>query len=73
MSGKPTEEEIRAALADIRQREMKEALREALKEWLSEQLATFGWWTTKGLGAAALAGLVYLILWKTGHSMGWGK
>lgn len=47
----------------------KQAVKEALKEWLNDQFAAFGKWTFTGLMAAALAGLVYLAL--TGQ--GWHK
>lgn len=47
----------------------KEAMKEALHEWLTEQFAAFGRWTFYGLMAAAFAGLVYLAL--TGA--GWHK
>ncbi len=40
----------------------KEAVKEALKEWLDEAFATFGRWTFYGLFALAFAGLVYLAL-----------
>jgi hypothetical protein len=47
----------------------KEALKEAIHEWLDEQFATFGRWTFKGLLAAAFAGAVYLAL----KGQGWTK
>lgn len=40
----------------------KEAVKEALKEWLDEQFARVGKWTVHGIIAAALAALVYFIL-----------
>jgi hypothetical protein len=52
---------------DERQKEMVRAVKEGIKEWLSEQMATFGWWSFKGLGALALGVLVYL--WLSAH--GW--
>lgn len=47
----------------------KEAVKEALKEWLDEAFATFGRWTFRGLLAAAFAGAVYLGL----KGQGWTK
>ena len=40
----------------------KEAVKEALKEWLDEQFAKFGRWTFYGIVAAALVAFVYFIL-----------
>lgn len=54
---------------NMSQDEQKEAVKEALKEWLNDQFAAFGKWTFNGLLAAALVGLVYLAL--TGA--GWHK
>jgi len=42
--------------------ESKEAIKEALQEWLDKQFATFGKWTLAGLLSAALAGAVYLAM-----------
>lgn len=47
----------------------KDLIKEAIKEWLSEQVTEFGWWTLKTIGIAAFAGLVYLAL----ISQGWKK
>lgn len=47
----------------------KQAVKEALKEWLNDQFAAFGKWTFAGLFSAALVGLVYFAL--TGA--GWHK
>lgn len=48
---------------------VKRALKEGLKEWLDEMFATFGRWSLLGLGAAALAGVVYVAL----VGQGWHK
>lgn len=42
--------------------EIKEAMKEALKEWLDTQFAAFGRWSAYTLSAAALVALVYFIL-----------
>jgi hypothetical protein len=47
--------------------EQKEAIKEALEEWLDKQFSKFGVWSLKGIVAIALAGLVYL--WAMTH--GW--
>lgn len=44
----------------------KEAVKEALKEWLDEQFARVGRWTVHGIVAAALVALVYFILMHNG-------
>lgn len=48
---------------------VKEAFKEGLKEWLSDQFAAFGWWSLKGIAAVGFSVLVYLWLashgWKT--------
>lgn len=49
--------------------EQKNALKQALKEWLDEQFSEFGKWALKGILAAALAGAVYLAL----AAQGWHK
>lgn len=47
----------------------KEAVKEALQEWLDKQFALFGKWTLAGLFSAAFVGAVYL--WLAAH--GWAK
>ena len=44
---------------NLTKQEAKEALKEALNEWLDKQWATFGKWTFGGLLSIALAGLAY--------------
>lgn len=47
--------------------QQKQAIKEALEEWLDKQFTAFGKWSLKGIVAIALAGLVYL--WAMTH--GW--
>lgn len=47
----------------------KQALKEAIREWLDDAFADFGRWTLKGLLAAAFCGAVYLAM----ISAGWHK
>lgn len=52
---------------DMSTEETKEAMKEAIKEWLDDQVRKFGWWSLKTLGALALCGVVYLAFVSTGH------
>lgn len=45
----------------------KEAIKEAISEWLDKQFIALGKWTLKGFSAMVLAALVYL--WAAAH--GW--
>lgn len=49
--------------------DMKEVVREALKEWLDEKYASFGKWSFHSLLALLLAGGVYLAM----IANGWHK
>lgn len=44
------------------EQETKEALKEALKEWLDDKLAQVGWWSIKTFAVAGLGALAYFIL-----------
>lgn len=56
-------------MPEIDKQTEKEAIKEALQEWLDKQFALFGKWSLAGLFAAGLAGLVYLAL----LGQGWHK
>ena len=45
---------------------LKEAVKEAIREWLDEKYRDFGRWSAHGLMAMALAGVVYLALIESG-------
>ena len=47
----------------------KQAVKEAIREWLDEIFAAFGRWSLMAIFAAAFAGLVYLAL----IGAGWHK
>lgn len=47
--------------------EHKQAIKEALEEWLDKQFTKFGRWSLRSIGAIALAALVYM--WASSH--GW--
>lgn len=40
----------------------KQAVKEAIDEWLTKQFATFGRWTFLGLCSVGLSAFVYLVL-----------
>lgn len=42
--------------------EMKQAVKEGLREWLDEKFQQFGKWSLGALAALALAALIYAIL-----------
>ena len=56
-------------MSEIDPNDLKQALKEGLREWLDEKFAAFGKWSLGGLAALALAGLVYLAM----VGAGWHK
>jgi hypothetical protein len=44
----------------------KQALKEALKEWMDEKFATFGKWSFSALATALVGALVYFLLLSNG-------
>lgn len=46
--------------------DMKQAVKEALREWLDDQFARFGKWSAGAVAAMGLAALVYFILTMNG-------
>lgn len=44
----------------------KEVVKEAIKEWMGDQMKAFGWWTFKGLLSLAFGGACYLAAVKAG-------
>jgi hypothetical protein len=56
-------------MPDIDKNIQKEAVKEALQEWLDKQFAMLGKWTLGGICSIGLAVLVYLWL----SSQGWHK
>jgi hypothetical protein len=47
--------------------EAKEALKEALKEWMDDKFASFGKWTAGALAAMALTAIVYGLITIAGY------
>jgi len=56
-------------MSDLDKQDVKEALKEAIREWLDEKYSAFGKWTFHGLAAMALCGVVYVAM----ISNGWHK
>ena len=46
---------------------IKQALKEAIREWLDDQFATFGKFTLYGILSAAFAGLIYMAITGLGY------
>jgi hypothetical protein len=49
-------------MGELDKNDVKEALKEGMREWLDEKFAIFGKWSLAGLGAMALTALCYFIL-----------
>ena len=43
---------------NLSENEQKELFKNALKEWLDEKVAEFGWWSLKSLGMVVIAAVV---------------
>lgn len=54
---------------ELSQSEIKVALKQAIKEWLDEKFAEFGWFSAKAVLAVLLAALTAFVL----HQNGWHK
>jgi len=52
--------------SDEQKQVIKNAIKEAAKEWLEDQYREFGRWTVKGLAALAFVTLLWLILERYG-------
>lgn len=47
--------------------ERKQIVKDAIKEWLNDQVTQFAWWSFRWLLAAMIAGVAYIAL----HMKGW--
>ncbi len=52
-----------------RRREMRDSMKQAIKEWLDEKFSQFGKWSLGAIAALTLAALLYFIL----SMSGWHK
>jgi hypothetical protein len=64
-----TQGKERRKMPDIDKNVQKEAVKEALKEWLDAQFISFGKWSAAGLVAMFFAAIVYMWF----KSQGWTK
>lgn len=53
---------------DEQRDDIKQAMKEAIREWLDDQFATFGRWSILSLAALGLAALAWFILAHSGWS-----
>ncbi len=67
--GDHSPDEIRLALQNFRKNEIKQVVKEAIKEWLDTQAIALGKWSFRFIGMAALGALAYFIL----TTNGWHK
>jgi hypothetical protein len=58
---------METSMSDFKNEETKEALKEAIKEWLDDRVKNFGWFTIKTIIGLAVAGILYLAFVGTGH------
>lgn len=61
------EEEKNRRFREMDKATLKEAMKEAMHEWLDEKYAAFGKWSLHGLLAALLGAIVFLIGWIQWH------
>lgn len=54
-------EEIKISTVSMKKIDMKEAVKEALKEWVEEKFMQFGKWSIKGIASLAFVALIYFI------------
>ncbi len=64
-----TPEVVKEALEVFRKSEMKQIVKDAIREWLDEQATKFGKWSIRFIAVFALGALTYFIL----TSQGWHK
>ena len=62
-------EEIKEALGKLRKSEIKQIVKDAIREWLDEQATKFGRFSIRFIATAALGALAYFIL----INQGWHK
>lgn len=67
--GTHTSDEVRDALQKIQRAELKQIVKDAIKEWLDEQAIVVGRWSIRFILMAALGALTYFIL----TQQGWQK
>lgn len=58
--------EIRRVLNNISEREMREIIKQAIKELFHEQVQQFGWWSIRTLSVFVFGGLILLAVYLGG-------
>ena len=53
---------------DPRDEAVKALLKQAIREWMDEQVTKFGWFAAHTIAVAFVAGLAYFTLWMDGWS-----
>jgi hypothetical protein len=70
MTGEPMDTEIiQEAIDQLKRREFKTLVKEAIKEWLDEQSVKVGRWSARFIGLSVLGALAYFVL----TTQGWHK
>ena len=64
----PNVEVVRDAVNQMKRREFKTLVKEAIKEWLDEQTVKVGKWSLRFIALACLGALTYFILTQQGWS-----
>jgi hypothetical protein len=54
-------------MSELDREAVKDAMKEAIKEWLDDKFISFGKWSAMSVGALGIAALLWLIL----KSQGW--
>jgi hypothetical protein len=49
-------------MPELSKEEIVAAIKEAQREWAKDALSTFGWFSIKAIGVAALTAIIYFIL-----------
>lgn len=57
---------VRPTKEDMEEVEQKRIIKEAIKEWLDEQMAEFGWRSFWWLAACSVAAVLTIALWANG-------
>lgn len=62
------EKAIKAAIKDMDSRFLREVVKDAVKELVSDYVRLFGWWSLRTLSVAAVGAVIVGILWAAGYA-----